>query len=137
MSDGISQFAKLLQLRLDHRELLLGSCPYGAARGALTRPQGQQLFGLGQREAELSSMTDEAKTGDCVFAVAAITGVRAARLWQDADALVVADCLDADAGKRRDGADREGLAAHDRSMGAVPNYRVKGSRTSWGVDRGR
>src|SRR5690349_4785767 len=118
MSDGIAQFTKLLELRLDDLELLFGSCSDGAARGARTCPKRQQLFRLVQREAELSRMPHEPKASHGLVAAATVAATRPARLRENADALIVADGLDVDPCALRQRANREGLVAHAQSMGA-------------------
>jgi len=128
-SDGVTQLTELLQLRVDHGELLLGPCSHRTARCALTRAEREQLFRLAQREAELRRVADEMEAGHRVFAVVAIAGLRSARLRKDPDAFVVPDGLDVDPHTLRQRADGEGLVAHAGSMGPVPNYRVKGLPT--------
>lgn len=73
-------------------------------------------------------MSNELKAGHGVVVVAAVVALGSRRPRQQADALVVADGLDADARTSRKGADREGPVAHGTSMGAAPDYRVKPPR---------
>ena len=85
-------------------------------------------------------MANELKASHPLFAVAAVAALRTARPRQEADALVVANGLDANSRAPRENADREGPVAHADSMGAVPDYRVKASsyldhrrsRRTWG-----
>lgn len=127
MSDGVAELSKLGQLPLDRCELLLGSRANGPARRASSRAEREELLRLGQAEAEPSGVANELKPSRALFAVAAVPALRTARLRQEADALVVANGLDANSRAPRENADREGPVAHADSMGAVLDYRVKAS----------
>ena len=126
VSNCVTELAELRQLSLDRCELLLGSRANGPTRRPSSRTEREELLRLGQGEAEPCSVANELKPSDRLFAVAAIATLRTASPRQEADALVVANGLDANSRAPRENADREGPLAHADSMEAVPDYGVKG-----------
>jgi hypothetical protein len=94
--------------------------------GHAARPlEGDDLPDLGQREAKSPGPRDEAEQFERVTPVESVTCLGAPCRGQDPGRLVEPKGLPADAALRRDLADEQAVASHDRRVNPTPEGKVK------------
>ena len=102
------------------KDFLMSEFLHRLAVGGTTLSEVKEHLDLAERESDLLGSFDEPKKGDAVGAVGAVSRVPSRRLRQEPSPLVIAECLDVDAGFLCD------LSCfHLRSLDPVPKYRVK------------